>query len=66
VRCVAPCLAALLDELELARRPEDWAVMVPAPRLIACPGVGPQPARWADAVSLAEAESPLLLSALAR
>ena len=39
--------------------------MVPAPRLTACPGVGPQLARWADAVSLAEAESPLLLSALA-
>ncbi len=64
-RRVAPCLAALLDELELARRPEHWAVMVPAPRLTACPGVGPQLARWADAVSLAEAESPLLLSALA-
>ena len=62
---VAPCLAALLDELELARRPEHWAVMVPAPRLTACPGVGPQLLRWADGVSLAEAESPLLLSALA-
>jgi LuxR family maltose regulon positive regulatory protein len=64
-RRVAPCLAALLDELEQAGRPEHWAVMVPAPRLTACPGVGPQLARWADAVSLAEAESPLLLSALA-
>ena len=39
--------------------------MVPAPRLTACPGVGPQLLRWADGVSLAEAESPLLLSALA-
>jgi len=38
---------------------------VPSPRLTACPGVGPQLLRWADAVSLAEAESPLLLSALA-
>ena len=64
-RRVAPCLAALLDELELARQPEHWAVMVPAPRLTACPGVGPQLLRWADGVSLAEAESPLLLSALA-
>lgn len=64
-RRVAPCLAALLDELELTRQPEHWAVMVPAPRLTACPGVGPQLLRWADGVSLAEAESPLLLSALA-
>jgi LuxR family maltose regulon positive regulatory protein len=64
-RRVAPGLAALLDELEQARRPEHWAVMVPAPRLTACPGVGPQLLRWADGVSLAEAESPLLLSALA-
>jgi len=64
-RDVAPALAALLDELELSRRPEHWAVMVPSPRMTACPDVGPQLARWADAVSLAEAESPLLLSALA-
>ena len=39
--------------------------MVPSPRLTACPGVGPLLLRWADGVSLAEAESPLLLSALA-
>jgi LuxR family maltose regulon positive regulatory protein len=64
-RRVAPGLAALLDQLEQAGRPEHWAVMVPAPRLTACPGVGPQLLRWADGVSLAEAESPLLLSALA-
>lgn len=64
-RRVAPCLAALLDALEQAREPEQWAVMVPAPRLTACPGVGPQLLRWADGVGAAEAESPLLLSALA-
>ncbi|MFO1267612.1 MAG: helix-turn-helix transcriptional regulator [Rubrivivax sp.] len=55
----------LLDAIERSHQPEHWAVMVPAPRLTACPGVGPQLLRWADAVSLAEAESPLLLSALA-
>jgi LuxR family transcriptional regulator, maltose regulon positive regulatory protein len=64
-RSVAPRLDALLDVLEQARQPEQWAVMVPSPRLTACPGVGPQLLRWADGVSLAEAESPLLLSALA-
>lgn len=64
-RRVAPCLDALLGEIEQAQRAEHWAVMVPAPRLTACPGVGPLLLRWADAVSLAEAESPLLLSALA-
>ncbi len=64
-RRVAPCLGALLDQLEQAQDPVHWAVMVPAPRLTACPGVGPQLLRWADAVSVAEAESPLLLSALA-
>ncbi len=63
MRSVAPALEALLAELELARRPEHWAVMVPSPRMTACPGVGPLLARWADAVSFAE--SPLLLSALA-
>lgn len=65
VRSVAPRLETLLDALEQARQPEQWAVMVPSPRLTACPGVGPHLLRWADAVSLAEAESPLLLSALA-
>jgi LuxR family maltose regulon positive regulatory protein len=64
-RSVAPLMQALLGALEQARQPEQWAVMVPAPRLTACPGVGPQLLRWADGVSLAEAESPLLLSALA-
>lgn len=64
-RSVAAHLAALLGALEAARLPEQWAVMVPSPRLTACPGVGPQLLRWADGVSLAEAESPLLLSALA-
>lgn len=64
-RSVAPRMAALLDALEQASQPEQWAVMVPSPRLTACPGVGPQLARWADGVSLAESESPLLLSALA-
>jgi LuxR family transcriptional regulator, maltose regulon positive regulatory protein len=64
-RSVAPLMDALLGALEQARRPEHWAVMVPSPRLTACPGVGPQLLRWADGVSLAEAESPLLLSALA-
>lgn len=64
-RSVAPLMDALLGTLEQARQPEHWAVMVPSPRLTACPGVGPQLLRWADGVSLAEAESPLLLSALA-
>jgi LuxR family maltose regulon positive regulatory protein len=64
-RSVAPRMDALLDALEQARQPEQWAVMVPSPRLTACPGVGPQLLRWADGVSVAEAESPLLLSALA-
>lgn len=64
-RSVAGHMNALLGALEAARLPELWAVMVPAPRLTACPGVGPQLLRWADGVSLAEAESPLLLSALA-
>jgi LuxR family maltose regulon positive regulatory protein len=64
-RSVAGHLDAVLGALEAARLPEQWAVMVPAPRLTACPGVGPQLLRWADGVSLAEAESPLLLSALA-
>ena len=64
-RSVAPLMDALLGALEQARQPEQWAVMVPSPRLTACPGVGPQLLRWADGVSLAEAESPLLLSALA-
>lgn len=64
-RSVAGHLDALLGALEAAHRPEQWAVMVPSPRLTACPGVGPQLLRWADGVSLAEAESPLLLSALA-
>jgi LuxR family transcriptional regulator, maltose regulon positive regulatory protein len=64
-RSVAPRMDELLSALEQARQPEHWAVMVPAPRLTACPGVGPQLLRWADGVSLAEAESPLLLSALA-
>lgn len=64
-RSVAPRMAALLQSLEAARQPEQWAVMVPSPRLTACPGVGPLLLRWADGVSLAEAESPLLLSALA-
>lgn len=64
-RSVAPRMDALLCALEAARQPEHWAVMVPSPRLTACPGVGPQLLRWADGVSLAEAESPLLLSALA-
>jgi LuxR family maltose regulon positive regulatory protein len=65
VRSVAPRMSALLDALEQARQPEHWAVMVPSPRLTACPGVGPQLLRWADGVALAESESPLLLSALA-
>ena len=65
VRSVAPRMGALLDALEQARQPEHWAVMVPSPRLTACPGVGPQLLRWADGVALAESESPLLLSALA-
>lgn len=65
VRSVAPRMGALLDMLEQARQPEQWAVMVPSPRLTACPGAGPQLLRWADGVSLAESESPLLLSALA-
>lgn len=64
-RNVAPRMDELLGALEQARQPEHWAVMVPSPRLTACPGVGPQLLRWADGVSLAEAESPLLLSALA-
>lgn len=64
-RSVAPLMKALLGALEQAGQPEHWAVMVPSPRLTACPGVGPQLLRWADGVSLAEAESPLLLSALA-
>jgi len=64
-RSVAARMDELLDALERAHRPEHWVVMVPAPRLTACPGVGPQLLRWADGVSLAEAESPLLLSALA-
>lgn len=64
-RAVAPRFEALLQTLEQARRPELWAAMVPTPRLTACPAVGPLLDRWADAVSLAEAESPLLLSALA-
>jgi LuxR family transcriptional regulator, maltose regulon positive regulatory protein len=64
-RSVARLMKALLGALEQAGRPEHWAVMVPSPRLTACPGVGPQLLRWADGVSLAEAESPLLLSALA-
>jgi len=63
-RSVAPRMEALLGALEQARQPEQWAVMVPTPRLTACPGMGPQLLRWADGVSLAEAESPLLLSAL--
>jgi len=62
---VALLMQKLLDALEQASRPEHWAAMVPSPRLTACPGVGPQLLRWADAVSVAEAESPLLLSALA-
>lgn len=65
VRSVAPLMAALLTAIEQARQPEHWAVMVPSPRMTVCPGVGPQLVRWAEAVSLAEAESPLLLSALA-
>jgi LuxR family maltose regulon positive regulatory protein len=65
VRSVAARMDALLAALEPARRPEHWAVMVPTPRLTACPGMGPQLLRWADGVSLAEAASPLLLSALA-
>ena len=64
-RSVAPLMGALLGALEQSRQPEHWAVMVPAPRLTACPGIGTQLLRWADGVSLAEAESPLLLSALA-
>jgi len=64
-RSVAPRLDALLGALEQAHAPEQWAAMVPSPRLTACPGVGPQLLRWADGVSVAEAESPLLLSALA-
>lgn len=64
-RSVAVRLEALLDALDQARQPEHWAAMVPSPRLTACPGVGRQLLRWADGVSLAEAESPLLLSALA-
>jgi len=64
-RSVAPLMDKLLGTLEQARQPEQWAVMVPSPRLTACPGVGPQLLRWADGVSRAEAESPLLLSALA-
>ncbi len=64
-RSVAGHMGALLGALEAARLPEQWAVMVPAPRLTACPGIGPQLLRWADGVSMAEAESPLLLSALA-
>ncbi|CAG1018414.1 partial Serine/threonine-protein kinase PknK, partial [Burkholderiaceae bacterium] len=64
-RSVARHMDALLDALEAASLPEHWAVMVPSPRLTACPGVGPQLLRWADGVSLAEAQSPLLLSALA-
>ncbi|MBL8286344.1 MAG: transcriptional regulator [Rubrivivax sp.] len=62
---VAPCMGALLDAIEQAHEPEHWAVMVPSPRLTACPGVRAQLLRWADGVSAAEAESPLLLSALA-
>ena len=64
-RAVAPRLEALLDALEQAHQSELWATMVPTPRLTACPAVGPLLARWADAVSVFEAESPLLLSALA-
>lgn len=64
-RAVAPRFAALLDALEQARQPELWAAMVPTPRLTACPAIGPLLTRWAAAVSLAEAESPLLLSSLA-
>jgi LuxR family transcriptional regulator, maltose regulon positive regulatory protein len=64
-RSVAPLMDKLLGALESARRPEQWAVMVPSPRLTACPGMGPPLLRWADGVSQAEAESPLLLSALA-
>jgi LuxR family maltose regulon positive regulatory protein len=64
-RGVAPRFDALLRTLEQAHQPELWATMVPTPRLTACPAVGPMLARWAEAVSLAEAESPLLLSALA-
>ena len=64
-RSVAPRMEELLNALEQAGQPEHWAAMVPSPRLTACPGVGPQLLRWADGVSLAEAESPLLLSALA-
>ena len=64
-RAVAPRFEALLGALEQARQPELWATMVPTPRLTACPAVGPLLARWADAVSVVEAESPLLLSALA-
>lgn len=65
VRSVASLMDALLGALEQARQPEHWAMMVPAPRLTACPRVGPLLLRWADGVSLAESESPLLLSALA-
>ena len=64
-RAVAPRFAALLDALERSHQPELWATMVPTPRLTACPAVGPLLARWADAVAAVEAESPLLLSALA-
>ena len=36
-RSVPPLMDALLGALEQARRPEHWAVMVPSPRLTACP-----------------------------
>ena len=48
-RSVAPRMEELLDALEQASQPEHWAAMVPSPRLTACPGVGPQLLRWADA-----------------
>ena len=61
----APLRGAARTRWSRHAKPELWATMVPTPRLTACPAVGPLLARWADAVSVVEAESPLLLSALA-
>lgn len=62
---VAGHFDTLLQALVAEDRLEYWTQIVPAPRLTACPGVGPLLGRWAACVLAVTGEQPLPLHTLA-
>lgn len=62
---VAPNFERLVQALEAAPSLQTWFFTVPAPRLTACPGVGPVVERWAAGALALAGDRPVPLRALA-